>query len=44
MGVDFSKLQEMFALSLDDALINVKSVLDKDSEVLSRVESDEEEQ
>lgn len=44
MGVDFSQLLETLESCLDDALINLKPTLDKDSEALSKVGEDEEEQ
>ena len=35
MGVDFDKLQELAESSLDEALVNLKETLDKDSDVLT---------
>ena len=42
-GVDFYKLRGLAESSLDEALVNLKEVLDRDSEVLTNQAWDEEE-
>lgn len=43
MGVDFPKLLETSESCMDEALVNLKPTLDKESEVLRRIETDGEE-